>query len=171
MKARCQKEKGRVAIKICIAEDKHSDAHRHEKTILEKLKVWHSQKPGPDNDGVQYVMKLLRTVDLKVMGSAFCMPLYCCDLQKMIDGGGFKSFKDRRSIYKGLLKGLAFLHARDFAHRDLKPLNILLDEEYKPCITDFGLCNMTNAMNGTPGYRAPETEAAPDRYLDLAQMK
>ena len=30
---------------------------------------------------------------------------------------------------------------------------------------------MTNAMNGTPGYRAPETEAAPDRYLDLEQMK
>ena len=42
-----------------------------------------------------------------------------------------------------LLKGVAYVHARDIVHRDLKPENILLTTEEVDCydvkIVDFGL--------------------------------
>ena len=44
---------------------------------------------------------------------------------------------------KCLLKGVAYVHARDIVHRDLKPENILLKTEDEYCqevkIVDFGL--------------------------------
>ena len=44
---------------------------------------------------------------------------------------------------KSLLKGVAYVHARDIVHRDLKPENILLVNEEQTCtdvkIVDFGL--------------------------------
>ena len=44
---------------------------------------------------------------------------------------------------KCLLKGVAYVHARDIVHRDLKPENILLKNLQDDCvevkIVDFGL--------------------------------
>ena len=46
-------------------------------------------------------------------------------------------------VMKSLLKGVAYVHARDIIHRDLKPANILLDNTSDDCCTvkivDFGL--------------------------------
>ena len=46
-------------------------------------------------------------------------------------------------VMKSLLKGVAYVHARDIVHRDLKPENILLstqDEIFQDVkIVDFGL--------------------------------
>ena len=46
-------------------------------------------------------------------------------------------------VMMSLLKGVAYVHARDIVHRDLKPENILLTTEDEDCyevkIVDFGL--------------------------------
>ena len=46
-------------------------------------------------------------------------------------------------VMKCLLRGVAYVHARDIVHRDLKPENILLLNERDDCvdvkIVDFGL--------------------------------
>lgn len=46
-------------------------------------------------------------------------------------------------VMKDLLKGVAYVHARDIVHRDLKPENILMKNESEDCfevkIVDFGL--------------------------------
>ena len=67
---------------------------------------------------------------------------------------------------KSLLKGVAYVHARDIVHRDLKPENILLKTEKEDCfevkIVDFGLSaeqnwrKDTKERAGTPLYMAPE---------------
>ena len=62
-------------------------------------------------------------------------------------------------------KAVHHAHQRGVLHRDLKPGNILLDEEGHPLVTDLGLAknttndsNLTNtgAVMGTPAYMPPE---------------
>ena len=63
-----------------------------------------------------------------------------------------------------IAKGLGALHAEELVHRDLKPDNVLLDEEGCAHITDFGLAKDRNASMltaagqavGSMDYMAPE---------------
>ncbi|CAM0902161.1 unnamed protein product [Alopecurus aequalis] len=69
------------------------------------------------------------------------------------------------TIIKGICEGLQYLHENHIIHLDLKPANILLDDNMVPKITDFGLSrcfdenqsrHITKNILGTMGYLAPE---------------
>ncbi|XP_047078563.1 G-type lectin S-receptor-like serine/threonine-protein kinase SD2-5 [Lolium rigidum] len=73
----------------------------------------------------------------------------------------------RCSIILDIAKGLCYLHEecrRKIAHLDIKPQNILLDDNFNAKVADFGLCKpidrdqskVVTMMRGTPGYLAPE---------------
>ncbi|XP_031272417.1 LEAF RUST 10 DISEASE-RESISTANCE LOCUS RECEPTOR-LIKE PROTEIN KINASE-like 2.4 [Pistacia vera] len=71
-------------------------------------------------------------------------------------------------IVVGIARGLEYLHRRcniRIVHFDIKPHNILLDEDFCPKISDFGLAKQSNTKEsiipmsgarGTAGYIAPE---------------
>ncbi|KAM0870256.1 hypothetical protein ACQ4PT_040132 [Festuca glaucescens] len=69
----------------------------------------------------------------------------------------------RLSIAVEVAAALAYLHARQVVHRDVKTSNILLDEEFHVKLADFGLSRLfapdathvSTAPQGTPGYVDP----------------
>ncbi|KAM7529787.1 hypothetical protein LguiB_033197 [Lonicera macranthoides] len=91
-------------------------------------------------------------------------------LDKFIRTNGSSSL-DCETLYRiavGTARGLEYLHQgcnTRIVHFDIKPENILLDEEFCPKISDFGLAKLCQrkksivsmlGARGTPGYIAPE---------------
>ena len=73
----------------------------------------------------------------------------------------------RRKIILDIAKGLSYLHEdcrKKIFHLDIKPQNILLDEDFNAKVADFGSSKfidkdqsqVVTTMRGTPGYLAPE---------------
>jgi serine/threonine protein kinase len=76
-------------------------------------------------------------------------------------------WRTRRKIITDIAKGLSYLHEdcrQRIAHLDIKPQNILLDDNFDAKVADFGLSKLIDRdqsrvvtrMRGTPGYMAPE---------------
>jgi len=77
-------------------------------------------------------------------------------------------WRQRFNIALGVAKGLSYLHHECLewiVHCDIKPENILLDEDFEPKIADFGLAKLLSReggaqilsrVHGTRGYIAPE---------------
>ncbi|KAI0489036.1 hypothetical protein KFK09_028877 [Dendrobium nobile] len=82
----------------------------------------------------------------------------------------------RMKILLGAARGLAFLHSseKQVIYRDFKASNILLDSNYIPKLSDFGLAkqgptggdsHVTTRVMGTFGYAAPEYVATGHLYV------
>lgn len=78
------------------------------------------------------------------------------------------SWEQLQAIAIGVARGIEYLHQgcnHRILHFDIKPHNILLDHNFRPKISDFGLAKLCSrdqsiismtAARGTPGYAAPE---------------
>jgi eukaryotic-like serine/threonine-protein kinase len=85
------------------------------------------------------------------------------DLKDLIDRRGTLSGGDLAAL-SGVAAGLAHAHERGVIHRDIKPHNILLDENGRPKLADFGIARAldatyatrTGSYLGTALYSSPE---------------
>jgi eukaryotic-like serine/threonine-protein kinase len=80
---------------------------------------------------------------------------------------------DAVEIFREAAIGLLHAHGKGVLHCDIKPANILLDQDNRPRLADFGQSRMSNEQTpalGTLFYMAPEQadlEAAPDVKWDV----
>uniref|UniRef100_V9KN19 non-specific serine/threonine protein kinase n=1 Tax=Callorhinchus milii TaxID=7868 RepID=V9KN19_CALMI len=94
------------------------------------------------------------------------------ELEKLRDANSFMSEERILRIFHGICAGLKAIHDKGYAHRDVKPTNVLLDEDEQPLLMDLGSMNKARievkgsreamsiqdwaAQRCTISYRAPE---------------
>jgi hypothetical protein len=85
-------------------------------------------------------------------------------LADIISEQGPLPIRDVLTLATKLSSALAAAHSRNILHRDIKPGNILVDEEGEPFLADFGLARLIGEHGltrhgvfvGTPHYASPE---------------
>src|SRR5690606_11492067 len=83
------------------------------------------------------------------------------DLAAILRSGGL-GVGEALSITRQIARGLEAAHRRRLIHRDLKPNNVMITEDGRAKILDFGLAAHTGEARhelrgaGTPGYMSPE---------------
>ena len=88
---------------------------------------------------------------------------------------------DALAIAAELCGALAYAHGRGIIHRDIKPENVLIGDDGRARLSDFGIARLVDPtpedgpltrpsmVLGTPGYMAPEARAGarPDPRMDV----
>jgi serine/threonine protein kinase len=94
-------------------------------------------------------------------------------LDDFLKANGPLAPSDAVEIFRDAAIGLLHAHGKGVLHCDIKPANILLDQDHKPRLADFGQSRMSTEQTpalGTLFYMAPEQadlEAAPDVKWDV----
>lgn len=152
--------KREVAVKILAPawnmDSRHSEAFENESRLIAGLRhtnIVEVYGAGQEGGYRYYVMALIKGRGLRVdqLGRSF---------------PGMSHKRAVASVGLQAAKALAFAHAHGVLHRDVKPGNLLLDDEGVVHVSDFGLATALNAgeaaplvtqsLDGTLRYMAPE---------------
>jgi len=123
----------------------------------------------------EIVMDARSIGDIRSDTSFYLVFEYCDhDLFGLLDSGLIQlNLEHIGSFMQQLMSGLAYCHKRQFLHRDIKCSNILLNNNGKIKLADFGLARLYNADDKdrpytnkviTLWYRPPELLLGEERY-------
>lgn len=113
-----------------------------------------------ENKQHKNIIKLLshhQTADYLIIS----YPLMKEDLSEVLKKSVLLDESYVQKITKGIVEGLSYLHSKNIIHRDIKPMNIMLDKCGEVTIIDFGVAVryyklLPSSRMGTGRYMAPE---------------
>jgi serine/threonine-protein kinase len=80
-------------------------------------------------------------------------------LEHIVRSAGALPIRTVRGLLWMVGNALAYAHRRGVVHRDVKPANILIDEDGNAVVTDFGIAKLVVRENGVPrASRGSETQ-------------
>ena len=97
-------------------------------------------------------------------------------LDGIMKNGPALTLKEKFRIAVGLAEALDHAHAKAIVHRDVKPGNVMVTEDGRPKLMDFGIAKredasltQTGTFLGTPSYASPEQirEGTVDNRSDI----
>jgi eukaryotic-like serine/threonine-protein kinase len=118
---------------------------------------------GEEHDMAYIAMELLNGRDL----TRFCMPGHLLPVNQIL------------SIIADVAAALEYAHNQGVIHRDIKPANIMLLDDGRVKVTDFGIALVVDSSKtrsgivlGTPSYMSPEQVVGqtPDGRSDLFSL-
>jgi eukaryotic-like serine/threonine-protein kinase len=149
-----------VAIKIVRNSDPGSDARAlREGRALAKLahpNVVTVHDVGIWSGGVFLAMELVRGTTMREWARS-------------------RSPREIARVFAAAARGIAAAHRMGLVHRDIKPDNLVVDDDYRVRVIDFGLAVASDddALGGTPAYLAPEKRAGAraDQYAFMVSLR
>lgn len=94
-------------------------------------------------------------------------------LEDLLEREGKLPVRDAVALFREVAVGLLHAHGKGVLHCDLKPANVLLDQDGRPRLADFGQARLSHEQTpalGTLFYMAPEQadlQAVPDVAWDV----
>jgi serine/threonine protein kinase len=145
-----------VAIKV-IDERYRQDMTYTERFVREARAVasWHHPNilqifyAGEDDDLVYFAMEYIRGLDLGKL------------IKQYLQVNELMPYGDILHVFRAIANALDYAHGKGVIHRDVKPSNVMVSEDDRVVLTDFGLAlNVSHGtvgeVFGSPQYIAPE---------------
>ncbi|MBC7771222.1 MAG: serine/threonine protein kinase [Pyrinomonadaceae bacterium] len=86
-------------------------------------------------------------------------------VMEVVDGASLErepptTFEDAAGIFEQVARGMAYMHSQGYVHADMKPNNIIVNDQGECKIIDLGqsckIGTVKERIQGTPDYIAPE---------------
>lgn len=140
--------------------DVHSELGEHP-NVLRMIDYFHSDFPIGDMDELEHENEDEMDDGRKEF---LYIILELCETGSLFDvieshEGGWLDEPEAAQYFEGCLRGLNFLHEKDFIHCDVKTANFLVDENDVVKLADFGMTvrsDEKDILGGSPVFMAPE---------------
>ncbi len=142
-----------VAAKLPV---RNEDDDREEAEVARYLAQEIRMLRGCDHE---HVVRFVGVVDGTTLLTELCAG---GDLLRLLEGNAELGWPLRLRLAGDACRGLAYLHERGVMHRDVKAENVLLSQDWRGKLCDFGMArgadenSQCKTLCGTPEYMAPE---------------